>query len=119
MNPSTRSLVFAMVLISVGSGWLLTTLGVMPGVVWVWALGLAIVGLLSFLVGGFDKVTFVVGTFFIVASVLSVIRQTGRMSLDVEVPILVILFGVLILVARLPLVPAPTWIIDDRRPDGK
>ena len=112
MKPEKKTLLLPALLIIVGVGWLLTTLGISPGIDWIWTLGLAGVGMLTFVVGGFDKVTFVAGVFFIVTSILSVLRQTGRLSIDVEVPILVILAGVLLLAARHPAVPMPIWIID-------
>lgn len=117
--PEKKSLILPLLLITVGTGWLLTTLGVAPGVDWVWTLGLAIVGLLTFVVGGFDKVTVVVGPFFILASCLSMLRQTGRLKLDVEIPILVIIAGVLILVARSPAIPVPRWIIQEPKTGGQ
>jgi hypothetical protein len=111
--------IFPILLITVGSGWLLTTVGVAPGVDWVWTLFLAILGLLAFVVGGFDKVTAVVGPFLILASCLSLLRQTGRLTLDVEIPILVILAGVLILIAHLPKIPAPKWILQEPKSTPK
>ena len=113
MKPDKKTLLFPVLLITVGVGWLLTTLGVAPGIDWVWTLGLAVVGLLTIAVGGIDKVTVVVGPFFLVASCLSLLRQTDRLSLDVEVPILVIMAGVLLLIARSPAIPIPLWIMQD------
>jgi hypothetical protein len=113
MQPDKKSLILPILLITVGAGWLLSTLGVAPRIDWVWTLGLAIVGLLTFVLGGFDKLTVVVGPFFMVASLLSVLRQTGRIPLDVEVPILVILAGILLLIARTPAIPIPKWIIEE------
>ncbi len=113
MTSDKKSLLFPILLITVGAGWLLTTLGVAPGINWVWTLGLAIVGLLAIVVGGLDKVSVVIGPFFILASFFSILRQTGRLHVDVEVPILVIIAGVLLLVARLPVIPIPKWILDD------
>jgi hypothetical protein len=110
MKPSNTTLALPLLLITVGTGWLLTTMGVAPGVNWVWTLGLAVVGLATFVIGGFDKVTIVLGPFMIIASCLSLLRQTGRLERDIEIPILVILSGVLILVARMPAVPLPKWI---------
>jgi hypothetical protein len=52
----------------------------------------------------------VVGPFFILASCLSLLRQTGRLRLDVEIPVLVIAIGILLLVARSSAVPVPNWI---------
>ncbi len=59
--------------------------------------------------GGVDKMSVVIGPFFIVGSFLSILRQTGRLETDVEIPILVILIGALLLAARLPQVPLPRW----------
>ena len=73
-------------------------------------LGLAVVGVLTFVNGGVDKVTLVVGPFFVMTSLLSVLRQTGRIEFNVEVPIAVIVSGVLRLLVRSPAVPAPQWV---------
>lgn len=113
MKPEKKTLIPPVLLITVGIGWLLSVLSVAPDVNWVWTLGLAIVGLLTFVVGGFDKVTAVVGPFLIIASGLSLLRQTDRLPLDVEIPILAIIAGALALVARLPAVPVPRWITQD------
>ena len=111
MQADKKTLLLPILLITVGSGWLLTTLGVTPDINWVWTLSLAVVGLIPFMVGGLDKVSVVIGPFFILASCLSMLRQTGRLRFDVEVPILVISAGVLLLVARMPVIPLPKWII--------
>lgn len=66
------------------------------------------------MLGGIDKVTVVIGSFFVLASCLLLLRQTGRMSVDKEVPVLVIAAGVLLLVARLKSIPAPTWLSQPR-----
>lgn len=111
MKTDKRTLVIPILLIVIGAGWLLTNIGVAPGINWCWTLALAAVGLLSFAVAGFDKVTVVFGPFFILASCLSVLRQAGYLQVDVEVPILVIIAGVLLLIARTPAIPIPKWII--------
>ena len=41
---------------------------------------------------------------------MSVLRQTGNLSLEIEVPILVISIGVLMLVAQFPAIPKPKWM---------
>ncbi len=116
MKPDKTSLVLPVLLITVGAGWLITSLGVGPGIDWIWTLGLAAVGLLSFLISGVDKATVVLGPLFIAASGLSFLRQSGHVTLDIEIPVLVILAGILMLVARMPAVPTPSWIITDRDP---
>ncbi len=105
-----KTLIVPILLITLGCGWLLTTLGIVPQIDWVWTLGVALVGVLSFAMGGIDKVTIVVGPFFLFASFLSVLRQTGRLRIDLEIPLLVIAAGILLLVARLPAVPLPKWL---------
>jgi len=112
MTPEKKTIVLPILLITIGAGWLLTTLEVTPGIDWVWTLGLAVVGLLTFATAGFDKVTVVVGPFFILASCLSILRQTGRLHLDIEVPVLVIAAGALLLIARTPTIPIPKWVLE-------
>ncbi|MFH1299668.1 MAG: hypothetical protein ABIK07_01310 [Planctomycetota bacterium] len=117
VKSSKKTLILPLLIISIGSGWLLTTLEVMPGLNWIWVLGLAIIGLLSFAVSGIDKSTIVMGPFFLIASCLSVLRQTGQLSFDVEVPVLVIVIGVLLLIARSKSIPLPEWMVLE--PDNK
>lgn len=107
------TLVVPILMIAVGIGWLLSTLNIIPEINWIWTAGLAAAGLLPFALGGLDKVNIVVGPWFLSASVLSVLRQSGKLSFDVEVPILVIIAGVLMIIARSPAFPSPSWLIDD------
>jgi hypothetical protein len=106
---SKAPLVIPVMIIVVGVGWLLTAQGVNPGINWIWTLGLGVIGILTFVVSGIDKLTVVVGPFFLLASALSVLRQTDNLRLDMEVPVLVISIGVLLLVAQLPVIPKPGW----------
>ncbi|MCA9019199.1 MAG: hypothetical protein KDA74_03590 [Planctomycetaceae bacterium] len=106
-----KTLVLPLLIICIGTGWLLTTLGIVPNINWIWTLGLAGIGILSFAVSGIDKSTVLTGPFFIIASCLSVMRQTGRITLDVEVPILVIVVGCLLLIARSKKIPMPDWMV--------
>ena len=108
---SKGQLVIPVLIIVVGLGWLLTAQGVDPSINWVWTLALGVIGVLTFVVSGFDNVTVVVGPFFLLASVLSVLRQTGNLRLDIEVPVLVISIGVLLLVAQFPGIPKPAWFV--------
>jgi hypothetical protein len=94
-------------IVVVGIGWLLTAKGIGEGVNWIWVLGLGIIGVLTFVLGGFNKASFVVGMFFMVSSCLSLLRQTHRINLEVEVPLLVICIGGLLLLAHLPAIPLP------------
>jgi hypothetical protein len=113
MQHDKHSLVIPLLLLSVGSGWLLSALELAPEIDWVWTLVLAMVGLLSFVLAGFDKVSVVLGPFFLLASGLSVLRQTGHLALRIELPILVTLAGALLLIARLPKIPVANWLRED------
>jgi hypothetical protein len=117
MTPERRTLILPVLLIVVGAGWILTTLGVGSGIDWVWTLGLAAIGLLSFAVGGWNKVTVVIGPFFIAATAVSLLRQTGRLGVEYEPPVLMIVAGVLLLIARSPAVPLPHWLTE--LPNGR
>src|SRR4051794_41642376 len=99
--------VVPILLITLGVGWLLTTIGVVPQVDWVWTLGVGLIGILSFVLGGFDKVTFVVGSFFLLASFLSILRQTGRLGVDIEIPVLVIVAGGFVLFSPVRIFSTP------------
>lgn len=111
MPTDKTSLIVPVLLIAVGTGWLLSALGIGQSILWIWTLGLGAVGVVAFLVGGFDKVTVVIGPLFLLASIMSVLRQTGRLSLNVEIPVLIIAMGVMLLIARMPSVPVPNWIL--------
>lgn len=115
MHTDKKTLLIPWMLISIGSGWLLTTLKIGPEIDWMWTLGLAVVGVLAFVIGGVNKVTVFVGPFFVAASILSILRQTNRLRVDVEVPLLVIFSGVLLLICRRPGIPAPDWLIRDQK----
>lgn len=123
MPNSRSSLIIPVLLVAVGTGWLLSTLGIGKEILWVWTLGLGAVGILAFLVGGFDKVTIVVGPIFLLASGLSYLRQSNWLPSNVEVPILLVATGVLMLVAHSPAVPVPAWLSlpreRDETPAGK
>ncbi len=105
-----KSIAVSCLIITLGIGWLLTSQSIMPGVDWVWVLGLGVVGVLVLAMGGLDKVTVVVGPFLIFATFLSILRQTGRLTVETEVPVLVIIVGVLTLVSTLLPLPGPRWL---------
>ena len=87
-------------------------LNIIPQVNWAWTSALRR-SASAFLLSGFDKFSVVVGLFFIAASGLSVLRQTGRIAPNIETPVLVIAAGLLTLAAQSPLVPRPTWIVEE------
>lgn len=113
MPQDRTTLVLGILLVAVGGGWLLGSLGFIPTVDWAWTFGLAVIAVMAVVLSGFDKVSFVVGGFFGLASVFSVLRQVGVFDAAVEVPALVLSAGVLLLLARSPSLPLPRWIEKD------
>lgn len=111
---STKRFVVPILVIVLGVTWLLNVLKIIPGVDWMWTIGLATVGILSFVLGGFNKLSVVLGPFFLAASICSVLRQTGYLELDREIPILTILLGVLMLLVQLLDLPMPEPLKPDR-----
>ena len=109
-SHSRKCLIPALLLITVGTGWLLSTNEVIPGVDWIWVLGLAVTGFLVLFIGGIDKLTVVLGPFLMISTIFSLLRQTGRISADVEVPCLLIVGGVLALISYFLPLAAPDWI---------
>ncbi|HEV8290689.1 MAG TPA: hypothetical protein VGP94_02140 [Tepidisphaeraceae bacterium] len=117
MNRQHKPVLIAVCLIALGIAWLLNNIGVMPGVNWIWTLSLAAVAIVILAASGLDKLTMVVVPLLILASIASVLRQTGRLSTDYEIPGLVIAAGLLILVSHLSPLPPPAWLIEE--PDQK
>jgi hypothetical protein len=68
---------------------------------------------------GINKFSFVIGSFLLISSVCSVLRQTGRLRPDIEIPVLFIIFGVLILVSLLLPLPAPEIFSEDESGERK
>lgn len=102
-----KKLIVPILIIIVGSTWLLNVQNILPGVDWIWTVGLAAVGILTLAVGGLNKLTIVIGPLLLVASICSLLRQTNRLSLDHEIPILVIVIGILMLIAQLSKLQLP------------
>ena len=103
----TKELIAPILVIALGVTWLLNVLEIMPGVDWIWTIALAAVGVITLLLGGINKLTGVVGPFLMIASVCSLLRQTGQLPTDREVPILTIILGVLMLLVQLLNLPMP------------
>ena len=94
LRASKASVLIAAMIIAFGSFWLLSELQMLPPFHWLWTLGLACAGVLTLAIGGINKQTMVVGPYLMICAVFSVLRQTGEIALRVEIPILVIVFGV-------------------------
>jgi hypothetical protein len=102
-----KRFIMPVVIIFIGVAWLLTNLEILPPIRWV--LFLLFCGIGIFITLGFDKVTAVLGTFFIVCAVTAFMRQAEWLSWNIELPILVIIFGLLYLGSVLSPLPYPAW----------
>ncbi len=91
--------------IVLGITWLLNTLHILPGLDWIWTVGLATVGVLTMAIGRINKLTIVVGPFLIVSSICAMLRQTDRLTIDIELPILITALGCLMLVSIVSDIP--------------
>ena len=112
-------MILSILIMTVGVGWLLTALDYAPGINWIVTLSLGVLGFLIFIIsGGVDKLSIVLGPFFLISSFLSILRQTGRLRADIEVPILVILIGALLLVAQMTFIRLPQWVVASSPDDG-
>ncbi len=96
-----------------GVAWLLNVTDVFPGVDWLWTVSIATIGIIALTFGGINRVTVVVCPFLITASIFSVMRQSGVLSVDKEVPILTIALGVYWLIASVLNVPLPKMMPPD------
>ena len=119
MNGSKKALFVSLLIILLGIAWLLNTLDVIPRVDWLWTLGLTGLGLLILSLGGWNRISVVVGCFLVFAGTFSILRQTGRMRPDIEVPCLVIVFGALLLTVQLVRIPLPEWMQETKRAKAK
>ena len=90
--------------------WLLYVLEIIPGVDWIWTVGLAAVGILTLAVSGINGLSVVIGPFFMAASVCSILRQTGRLEIEQEIPLLTIVLGCLLLLVQVLKLPLPEFL---------
>lgn len=90
---------FPITVILLGVGWLLDSLALIPDVSLLWVFGLGATGFLILAVQGLTKESVVFGPFLMAAAVSSALRQSGFISFDLELPLLVIVFGILLAVS--------------------
>lgn len=100
-----RGSFFPVALIVVGLGWLLHELAIVPQANWVVILALFAAGCAVLLIDGFNKSSLVKGPLLIAASAAVLLHQHQNWPWSTLVPALLILWGVLLLIARLPAVP--------------
>ena len=105
MQSKSQSIAISLLVIAVGGAWLLNTMNIIPGVNWVWTVGLAVSGILLLMLTGMNKLSVVIGPFLMAASILSLLRQQGSLPIDREVPYLVIALGTFMLMSAMSSLP--------------
>jgi len=110
-----RPIIAPLFIIMLGTAWLLNTIEFYPEIDWFLTSTIAFVGIAPFALWGFDKFTFVVGSFFVIWSVLTFLRQISVITLSLELPMLVIIFGTLMLLAKILPIKSPPWVIEHSR----
>ena len=113
MKKSSKHLALPLLVILLGVAWLLNAIKFMPDVDWIWTAGLGTVGVMTLGLCGLNKFSMVIGPFFIIASITSVMRQTGNIVLETEIPVLIIVFGCLLLLVQAVKVPLPAILSPD------
>jgi hypothetical protein len=112
-----KQLVPPILIVLAGVAWLLEALDVLPGVDWLWTVGLAAAGGGTFALCGLNRLTAVAGPFLWTASIFSLLRQTGHITLRKELPLLLIALGLFWLAACLLRLPAPATLACDAAQD--
>lgn len=112
MNRKT-GITIGVLAIGTGAAWLLNLKNVM-GIDWVLSVLLGLGGILVLALSGFNKLSIVVGPLLMAGGVTSVLRQSGRLSGDLEIPVLLIVFGVLFLIAQFRFIPLPEFMKSDQ-----
>jgi len=106
-----RGSFFPVALIVVGLGWLLHEINIVPQANWIVILGLCSAGVAVLLIEGCNQSSIVKGPLLIAAGIAVFLRQQQNLPWGMLIPALLILWGVLLLIARLPAVPpaAKRW----------
>jgi hypothetical protein len=102
VKTSKPAIAISLLIIGLGVGWLLNTMRVFGGEIdWIWVSALGISGILLLALAKLDRFNFVVGTSLIICSILSLLRYTGKLSINLEAPILFISVGLLLLLSHI------------------
>ncbi len=94
-----RKVFLPILIIAVGTGWLLSAKNIMPGVDWALVLSMSSLGLLI-LLSKLSPTSIVLGPILLLSAFLMVMLQSHQIDVDLFLPIIVISFGLLMLISR-------------------
>ena len=101
MKTRKSAIAISLLIVALGVAWLLNVMKVIAGVDWVWVMGLGVSGILLLAFAKLDRFNFVVGASLIVSSILALLRQTGKLVVNIEAPVLFITVGILLFLSQL------------------
>ena len=104
MSPTKKYLV-PFVIVVFGLGWLLERLNILSSFELFWTIGLAAAGIYLLAVSGFNRDTFLPAVFLLICSLFSFLRSINFLRLTVELPVLVIIFGILMAIRNSGVIP--------------
>ena len=110
ISSKRATMIFPIILLVFGGCLMLQSYAILPKRGDLWSIALALIGVLTFVVGRFNKSTIVIGPFFLIASLLSVLRQHADLAFEREVPLIFMTIGVLMLIARSDAIPDSPWM---------
>lgn len=114
MKKPRRHFALPILITAIGVAWALNIARVMPGVNWIWICTLAALGLFTLCGAKLNKTTLVTGLFFLAVAAGEILRQHGALKVQWEIPLLVIVLGVLMLMAQLlPLAEATSAFAEE------
>ncbi|MCK5850572.1 MAG: hypothetical protein KAH23_06615, partial [Kiritimatiellae bacterium] len=64
---------------------------------------------------GFDRLTIVIGPFLIISAIFSVLRQTDKLSVEKELPILTVALGTLMLLSYILKLPGSELLKENKK----
>jgi hypothetical protein len=100
-----RKYIMPVIITLFGLLWLLDVKGIIPPLNILWTLALFGIGVSTLASSGVNKQSFPWGAFFIVTGLCSVARQMDKLPLRVEIPLLVMLTGVILFINQSSLIP--------------
>lgn len=105
MKKPEKKFVLPIAIMLIGAAWTLNVIKAIPGVDWLWILLLAGIGLIALTQVKNHRSKLISGGFFLTAAAGEAFRQAGRLPPEWEIPLLIIVVGLLMLLAQL--LPAP------------
>jgi hypothetical protein len=98
--------VIPILIVGFGAMWMLDALDIALPLAFVWTCMLFAIGIAILAGTGFNKEGFPWGMFFLAAGTCSILRQAHVLAVRVELPLLVIVLGVLLGINQTDLIPS-------------